>query len=272
MAYISNILCVIIKIKHNILYFPLDFSAIWSYTEKRSGFLGGVNVRIAGLQKMTLLDFPGAIACTVFLPGCNLRCPFCHNASLVLRPGEPPMLAQAELLAFLESRKGKLDGVCITGGEPTLHKDLPQLIRTIKEMGYAVKLDTNGSDPGMLRNLLDENLLDYVAMDIKNSPDRYAETCGNVDILPQVKESAKLLMEGSVPYEFRTTVCHPFHDEAAIAAIGKWLKGAKQYFLQGFVDSGDLIGQGMQALTPQQMDTLRQAALPYIPNTHIRGI
>ena len=229
-------------------------------------------MHIAGLQKMTLLDFPGAIACTVFLPGCNLRCPFCHNASLVLRPGEQPMLTEEELLAFLESRKGKLDGVCITGGEPTLHKDLPQLIRAIKEMGYAVKLDTNGSDPQMLRSLLDENLLSYVAMDIKNSPDRYTETCGGVDILHQAEQSARILMEGSVPYEFRTTVCHPLHDEAAIGEIAKWLAGAKQYFLQGFVDSGDLIGQGMQALTPSQMDTLRQAALPYIPNTHIRGI
>ncbi len=229
-------------------------------------------MRIAGLQKMTLLDFPQRIACTVFLPGCNLRCPFCHNASLVLRPGEQPMLERDELLAFLEGRKGKLDGVCITGGEPTLHKDLPQLIRSIKEKGFQVKLDTNGSDPSMLRSLLDENLLDYVAMDIKNSKDRYADTCGGVDILPQVKISAKLLMESNIDYEFRTTVCHPYHDAAAIDAIARWLEGAKQYFLQGFVDSGDLIGQNLSALTPQQMDTLRQAALPYIPNTRIRGI
>ena len=229
-------------------------------------------MRIAGLQKMTRLDFPQRIACTVFLPGCNLRCPFCHNASLVLRPGEQPMMEQTQLLAFLEGRKGKLDGVCITGGEPTLHKDLPDLIRAIKNMGFQVKLDTNGSDPGMLRSLLDENLLDYVAMDIKNSPERYCETCGNVDILPQVTQSAKLLTESNIDYEFRTTVCHPLHDEASIASLARWLKGAKQYFLQAFVDSGDLIGQGLSALTPQQMDTLRQAALPYIENTHIRGI
>ena len=229
-------------------------------------------MRIAGLQKMTLLDFPQRIACTVFLPGCNLRCPFCHNASLVLRPGEQPMLEQEELLTFLQGRKGKLDGVCITGGEPTLHKDLPELIRSIKNMGFQVKLDTNGSDPEMLSSLLNESLLDYVAMDIKNSPDRYYDTCGGVDILPQVKLSAKLLMESAIPYEFRTTVCRPLHDEASIRAIGQWLKGAQQYFLQGFVDSGDLIGQDLSALTPEEMDTLRQAALPYIPNTHIRGI
>ena len=229
-------------------------------------------MRIAGLQKMTLLDFPQRIACTVFLPGCNLRCPFCHNASLVLRPGEQPMIEQEELLAFLQGRKGKLDGVCITGGEPTLHKDLPVLIRSIKNMGFQVKLDTNGSDPRMLQSLLDDNLLDYVAMDIKNSPQRYYETCGGVDILPQVKESARLLVNSKIDYEFRTTVCHPFHDAEAINAIGQWLEGAKQYFLQSFVDSGDLIGQGLSALTPQKMDTLRQAALPYIENTHIRGI
>lgn len=229
-------------------------------------------MRIAGLQKMTLLDFPERIACTVFLPGCNLRCPFCHNASLVLRPGEQPMMEQDELLAFLEGRKGKLDGVCITGGEPTLHKDLPLLIRSIKNMGFQVKLDTNGSDPVMLCSLLENNLLDYVAMDIKNSPERYAETCGGVNILPQVQQSAKLLMERAVPYEFRTTVCHPLHDEESIRAIAQWLQGAKQYFLQSFVDSGDLIGQGMNALTSEEMDTLRQAALSYIPNTHIRGV
>lgn len=229
-------------------------------------------MRIAGLQKMTLLDFPGLIACTVFLPGCNLRCPFCHNASLVLRPGEQPSIDREELLAFLQSRKGRLDGVCITGGEPTLQKDLKDLICAIKAMGFQVKLDTNGSDPEQLGALLKEGLLDYVAMDIKNSPNRYGQTCGGVDILPQVKLSAKLLMESGVPYEFRTTVCHPLHDEASIRAIGQWLAGARQYFLQGFVDSGDLIGQGLQPLTSQQMDTLRQAALPYIPNTHIRGI
>ena len=229
-------------------------------------------MRIAGLQKMTLLDFPQRIACTVFLPGCNLRCPFCHNASLVLRPGEQPMMEQEELLTFLQGRKGKLDGVCITGGEPTLHKDLPELIRSVKNMGFQVKLDTNGSDPEMLSCLLNESLLDYAAMDIKNSPERYCNTCGGVDILPQVKESAKLLMNSKIDYEFRTTVCHPFHDAEAIRSIAQWLNGAKQYFLQAFVDSGDLIGQGLSALTPQQMDTLRQAALPYIENTHIRGI
>ena len=230
-------------------------------------------MQIAGLQKLTLLDFPGRLACTVFLPGCNLRCPFCHNASLALphRTADPGMTVD-ELLDFLQKRKGRLQGVCITGGEPTLHKDLPELIRSIKNMGFQVKLDTNGSDPRMLQSLLDENLLDYVAMDIKNDPERYCDTCGSVDILPQVKESAKLLMEGDIDYEFRTTVCHPFHDAEAIRSITQWLKGAKQYFLQAFVDSGDLIGQGLSALTPQQMDTLRQAALPYIPNTHIRGI
>ena len=229
-------------------------------------------MRIAGLQKMTLLDFPGLIACTVFLPGCNLRCPFCHNASLVLPGSIPELMTDSQLLDFLKGRAGKLDGVCITGGEPTLHKDLPELIRAIKEMGFQVKLDTNGSNPLLLRSLLEENLLDYVAMDIKNSPERYRETCGGVDILQKAQESAKLLMDGAAAYEFRTTVCHPLHDEASIASIAQWLQGAKQYYLQAFVDSGDLIGQGMSALNPNEMDTLRQATLPYIPNTHIRGI
>ena len=140
-------------------------------------------MQIAGLQKLTLLDFPGRLACTVFLPGCNLRCPFCHNASLVLpREDSPPGMSIAEFLDFLRKRKNRLQGVCITGGEPTLHPDLPDLLRQIHLLGYEVKLDTNGTHPEALRHILQENLVDYVAMDIKNSPQRYAETCGGITL------------------------------------------------------------------------------------------
>ena len=189
-------------------------------------------MKIGGLRQLSLLDFPGRVACTVFLSGCNLRCPYCHNPSLVLPSDEPEALSQQALLAFLDTRRGKLDGVCISGGEPTLHKELPQLLRCIRERGFLTKLDTNGTNPDMLEALAQEGLLDYAAMDIKNSPDRYAETCGGVDLLGPVKRSAALLMAGAVDYEFRTTVCAPLHTPEEMAGIGRWLKGAKRYFLQ----------------------------------------
>lgn len=228
-------------------------------------------MHISGIQKLTLLDYPGKCACTVFLAGCNLRCPFCHNASLVVGQA-PAAMEEGEFFAFLKKRKGLLDGVCVTGGEPTLRKDLPDFIRKIKEMGYLVKLDTNGSNPETLRRLLQERLLDYVAMDIKNCPDRYAETCGGIDILPQVRESLGILQETCVEYELRTTLCKPFHDESAVTAMGKWLSGTKNYYLQSFVDSGDLIGPGVSGFTKEEMEALHKCVLPYIPTTRIRGI
>ena len=229
-------------------------------------------MQIIGLQKLTLLDFPGRLACTVFLGGCNLRCPFCHNASLALPRGEVRGMPPDELLSFLQKRRGRLQGVCVTGGEPTLCPDLPDLLRQIRLLGFEVKLDTNGTNPGMLRALLNEGLVDYVAMDIKNSPARYTETCGGADVLTQVKESAALLMESGVDYEFRTTLAHPLHTPQDMAAIGQWLHGAKRYFLQQFVDSGDLIGTGLSPLTPEEMAAMREAVLPYIKETTLRGI
>ncbi len=230
-------------------------------------------MRIAGLQKLTLLDFPGAIACTVFLSGCHLRCPFCHNASLVLPRGDaPPDMSVEELLAFLTKRRGRLQGVCVSGGEPTLHPDLPELLRAIRALGYRVKLDTNGTNPALLRQILDGQLVDYVAMDIKNCPDRYTESCGGVDVLAPVQESAALLLGGRVDYEFRTTLCHPLHTVEDIRAIGRWLRGARRYYLQGFIDSGDLIAAGMTALSAEEMAACRDAVAPYIENTNIRGI
>ena len=228
-------------------------------------------MNISGIQKLTLLDYPGKCACTVFLAGCNLRCPFCHNASLVVGQA-PTAMEEAEFFAFLKKRKGLLDGVCVTGGEPTLRKDLPDFIRRIKELGYLVKLDTNGSNPAMLRQLLEEGLLDYVAMDIKNCPERYAETCGGIEILPQVQESLAILKENNVEYELRTTLCRPFHDESALEAIGKWLTGTQNYYLQNFVDSGDLIGSEVSGFTKEEMEALRNSVLPHIPTTRIRGI
>lgn len=228
-------------------------------------------MRIGGLRQLSLLDFPGYVACTVFLTGCNLRCPYCHNPSLVLPADAPDALSEDALLSFLHTRRGKLDGVCISGGEPTLHRELPQLLRRIRGLGFRTKLDTNGTNPAMLDTLVREGLLDYVAMDIKNSPALYPRTCGGIDLLSPVQESAALLLQGTVDYEFRTTVCAPLHTPEAMVEIGQWLQGAKRYFLQPFVDPGALLGTGVAPLTDEAISALRDSVLPYIPATEIRG-
>lgn len=225
-------------------------------------------MRIGGLQKLTLLDFPGKTACTVFLQGCNFRCPFCHNPSLIF--GTEP-IEEAELFRFLATRQGLLDGVAVSGGEPLLSNDLAPLLERIKSMGFAVKLDTNGSFPARLRSLLDAGLVDYVAMDIKNAPARYAATCGAEGMLPAVEESAALLMERRVPYEFRTTVVAELHAEGDFHLIGAWLRGAEQYFLQPFVDSGDILSGGLHTPSDALLQVALDIARTYIPNTKIRG-
>lgn len=226
---------------------------------------------IHGIQKLTLLDYPGKCACTAFLFGCNLRCPFCHNAPLVLGGAEVAMNEEA-FFQFLKKRRGLLDGVCVTGGEPTLRQDLPEFIEKIRELGYLVKLDTNGSNPNMLRQLIDDRLINYVAMDIKNCPERYTPTCGGIDILPAVEESLTILRQNKVEYELRTTCAKPFHDIAAMEAIGKWLAGTKNYYLQNFVDSGHLVGKDVSGFTKEEMEALLKAVLPHIPTTRIRGL
>lgn len=227
---------------------------------------------IAGLQKNTLLDYPGKIACTVFLAGCNLRCPFCHNPSLVLPSrAEPPAMEESELLAFLKKRRGLLEGVCITGGEPTLHRDLPQLIGKITTLGYPVKLDTNGTNPKMLGQLLEAGLLSYVAMDIKNAPEAYRDTCGGADVVESVKESVEILRNAGIPYEFRTTVVKPLHSPETMKALGQWLSGEETYFIQNFRDTGDLVGHGLSPFSQEELNLLLEAVLPYLPNARIRG-
>ena len=227
---------------------------------------------IQGLQKMTLLDYPGRVACTVFLGGCDLRCPFCHNGGLVLGP-MPAELDSEELLAFLKKRRGLLDGVCVTGGEPLLRPDLPELLARIKELGYPVKLDTNGSHPERLRSLVQQGLVDYVAMDIKNSPERYGETVGvpALDLTP-FQESVAFLLQGSVDYEFRTTVVREFHDSDSFQAIGPWLSGARRYFLQCFVDRDTVLQEGLH---PWDADSLRAFAdlvCHYVYEVELRGV
>ena len=227
-------------------------------------------MRIGGLAKMTLLDFPGRLACTVFTEGCNLRCPFCHNASLV--SGTADGISVDALLSFLKKRQGMLEGVCLTGGEPLCQPDLADLIRAIRDLGYAVKLDTNGTNPRALESLIGEGLLDYVAMDIKNSREKYAMTVGLPTMPAGVSDCVALLLEGRVAYEFRTTVVEELHEPADFAAIGEWIRGAERYFLQMFRDSGDLLGEGVSAPHPEKMRACLAAVLPYIPTAALRGV
>lgn len=229
-------------------------------------------MQIHGLQKMTLLDFPGKVACTVFLDGCNFRCPFCHNSEL-LGVGFPPLMDDRELLAFLEKRKGILDGVCVTGGEPLLQKELPLLLEKIKAMGFQVKLDTNGSFPDILAELITRGLVDYVAMDIKNSPRRYGQTAGREHFdFSQVEKSIALLLKGLVDYEFRTTVVAQLHDEESFHEIGKWIKGAKRYFLQCFVPRDTVLQSGLDAPAEEELRRYAEIARIYVPETGVRGV
>lgn len=228
---------------------------------------------IMGLQKLTLLDFPGKMAATVFTGGCNFRCPFCHNASLVLSKDYQPQVTESEFFSFLEKRQGILEGVCITGGEPTLQKDLAGFIKKIKDLGYLVKLDTNGYLPGRLQALIDADLLDYVAMDIKNSLAEYGKTVGiqNFNTTP-VEQSVQILKDSSVPFEFRTTLVKDFHTEQSLVDMARWLGPDVRLFLQAFKDSGDLICNSLVGFDENEMKNLLKLLKPLVPATEIRGI
>lgn len=215
---------------------------------------------ISGLQKMTLLDYPGKVACTVFLSGCNFRCPFCHNSGLLTRE-EQPLMEAAEFLAFLSKRHGLLDAVCVSGGEPTLHPGLEDLLRSIKALGFLTKLDTNGSRPDVLKKLVAAGLVDYVAMDVKNSPARYAETAGLPQIdLDSIAESLQFLLSGAVDYELRTTVAAQLHDETSIREMAQWVSSlgggvkAKRFFLQPFTDRDSVLFSGLSAPSEEAMN------------------
>ena len=229
-------------------------------------------MKIHGLQKMTLLDFPGRVACTVFLGGCDFRCPFCHNYELV-DGSAPAIMDDTELFAFLEKRHGLLDGVAITGGEPCLRPDLPDLLRRIKAMGYGVKLDTNGTHPALLASILEEGLADYVAMDIKNRPEKYAVTVGlpSIDLAP-VRESISLLMSGTAEYEFRTTVVDELHAADDFEAIGAWIAGARHYFLQAFTDRDSVPFGNLHAPSAEKLREYAQIMRRYVPDSQLRGV
>ena len=225
---------------------------------------------IGGFQKMTVLDFPGRVACTVFTHGCNFKCPFCHNARLVTEKAD--LFDEKEILSYINKRNKILDGVVISGGEPMLQADLFDFMKKVKEAGLLIKLDTNGYFPEKLREAIDKGLVDYVAMDIKNCPEKYALTAGldSLDI-SKIEKSIEILMTSGVDYEFRTTVTRELHSPDDFIKIGEWIKGAKKYYIQNFVDSGNLIANTSSPLDNKGLEALLEAVLPFVPSASIRG-
>ena len=226
-----------------------------------------------GFQKMTMLDFPGYVACTVFTPGCNFRCPFCHNSLLVTKVNENEIYSEDEILAYLRKRKGVIDGICISGGEPLMHDDIFDFVKKVKETGMLVKIDTNGSFPDKLKKLIDSGNIDYVAMDIKNCPEKYSVTTGIQDFdFSPVRKSIELLLEGRIAYEFRTTVVKELHTPQDMVGIGELIKGADRYFLQHFIESESNIQQGLTPLDREEMENLRNSVVRFVKNAELRGI
>lgn len=228
-------------------------------------------MKINGLQKLTLLDFPEKTACIVFTPGCNFRCPFCHNASLVTHIDNNAQIDEDTFFSFLEKRRRMLDGVCITGGEPLMQHGIKEFIKKIKEMGYAVKLDTNGTYPDKLEELIKDGLLDYVAMDIKNCKEKYEITSGVQNVpYDNIVKSINILSKSGIDHEFRTTVADGLHTPEDIGKIAEMIKGEKKYFIQNFTDSGDIIAPEMCSVSQEKLDEMLRFAKEYIPNAKIR--
>lgn len=226
-----------------------------------------------GLQKMTLLDFPGRVAATLFTGGCNFRCPYCHNSLLVTDLKNTPVYSEEQVLAFLGTRRGILDGIALTGGEPLMQIGVASFLKKVRALGFLVKLDTNGSYPDTLEGLIGEGLVDYVAMDIKNSREKYALTVGKPDLdLAPIERSVALLKEGRVDYEFRTTVVQEYHTPEDIRAIGEWIAGARRWFLQKFVDSGNTIEKGLSAHSDKTMEDMIKIGAESVPEIATRGI
>ena len=228
---------------------------------------------MSGLQKLTLLDYPGRVACTVFTGGCNFRCPFCHNAPLVLPERLARDSSEEAVLAFLSKRRGVLDGVAVTGGEPLLHRDIGAFLEKVKALGFSVKLDTNGSFPDRLRALVSAGLVDRVAMDVKNSPALYEKTAGAAVDMAAIARSRDFLLSGAVDYEFRTTVVKGLHTKESLMDAARWIRGAKEYYLQQFKDSGDVLAiEGLGAFSEKEMHALADAAAEFVPSVQVRGV
>lgn len=228
-------------------------------------------MNIVGLQKLTLLDYPGRVACTVFLQGCNFNCPFCYNSSLI-KSCKDNIISLDEFFNFLNSRKKVLDGVAITGGEPLLNPSVKEFIKQIKELNLLVKLDTNGSNPKLLKELINDNLLDYVAMDIKNSFKKYPMTCGAKVNIEDIKESISILLSSSIDYEFRTTIVKEFHEIEDFHEIGNIIKGAKNYFLQSYQEKDSVLNKKLHPLSKNELQSCLNVVKEYVENASIRGI
>ena len=229
-------------------------------------------MKIAGIQKLSLLDYPDKTCATLFTAGCNFRCPFCHNRRLVINPSEAEEISEDEILSFLKKRQGLLDGVCITGGEPLLQHGIEDFIKKVRGLGFEIKLDTNGYFPDRLAALLVSGMIDFVAMDIKNSLPRYAETAGLPALDTSVIErSIAIIRESGVPYEFRTTVVRELHTKEDILDIAALLKGSARYALQIFKDSGELIKDGLSAYSEEEMEELADAVRPFFGEVIIKG-
>lgn len=224
---------------------------------------------IAGLQKTTLLDYPGKVACTIFTAGCNFCCPFCQNWEIITGKGED--ISKDSILSFLKKRKGILDGVCVTGGEPLVNADIEEFLSAIKDLGYSVKLDTNGSFPEKLISLAQKKLIDTVAMDVKNSPSRYAETAGSDTDISKIDESIKFLLSDTVDYELRTTVVDELHDESSMLELAEWIKGAKRYYLQNFKDSENVRFGNLSPCSDEKLIRFTEIMRPLVPSVKIRG-
>ncbi len=243
--------------------YPIYYNRFW---------IGGRKIRLAGLQKLTLIDYPGKMASIVFTVGCNFKCPFCHNASLV--NGTNDYIEEDSVFEYLKKRKGILEGVVITGGEPLLNSDIAEFIEKIKKIGYPVKLDTNGTNPRLLKELVSKKLVDYVAMDIKNSFENYTLAAGNIKIdIDAINESIDFLLEGSVDYEFRTTVVKGIHTTQDIVSIAKRIKDANRYYLQQYKPSKEnLSPDGLSEFSKDEMNVLLNEASKYIKNVNLRGL
>ena len=229
-------------------------------------------MKLYGMEKYSLVDYDGYVACTVFTGGCNFRCPFCHNAALVTGLADCEALPEAALRDYLTERRHLVDAVCITGGEPTLHRDLPMFIHWVRDLGYRVKLDTNGTNPTMLEGLIEAGMLDYVAMDVKNTPDLYPLTAGVQVDEGVLQRAIDLLLMGKVDYEFRTTVVAGHHTVEGIAAIARRIQGARRYYLQCFADRGGNLTQGLAGVDEATMLAMQEAARPYVEKVGIRGL
>ncbi len=227
-------------------------------------------MNIVGLQKVSLLNYPGLVSATIYVNGCNFRCPFCHNSSIV--KGEYEKLSEDEVFKYLEERKKMLDGVCVSGGEPTTQKDLKDFILKLKDMGFKVKLDTNGYNPSVLKQLIELKCLDYIAMDIKNSDEKYSKTAGVPIEISVINESIELIMQSGIDYEFRTTVVEEFHSLADIEFIAKKIKGAKAFYIQNFEDSGDIMQSCLHGFKKSKLEEFVKEAKKFISNSNLRGI